>query len=413
MGATVLQKSAGLLFLPYLSRILTPTDFGQIALVLMYSTFLSPIIQLQSNSYITYKYFQTTNRNKLVSSVISTQLIALIILYLPLVIFTSRLKNSIFILLPLYAFLQNISSLNLILIRNREEAKKYSFLTVLNTILFICLFTTLSLVTHVTWEHYIYVMFTVGLVFFVLNSSDLLKSYSIRLTLSNLKGVLNYSIPLIPAVLGISIINLSDRYLIEKFTTAEELGFYSIGYNFGMVITVLITAIQTYSLPTYYKVLGKKNPQELLIGKFNTLFIIFLIISSILLVLSTSFLIRNGFLPKQYSPTLSYLPIIAYSYVFWGICLSITPFLGVESRTKTILIIYLIGALINIILNLHFIPAFGAVAAAYSTLVTFTVMSVLLLMAALRSWERKAIFSLFRYTEIMRILNLKDENTSI
>ena len=52
--------------------------------------------------------------------------------------------------------------------------------------------------------------------------------------------VLKFSIPLIPASLGMFILHFSDRYFVKHFCSLSDVGIYSLGYKFGFILSVIV-----------------------------------------------------------------------------------------------------------------------------------------------------------------------------
>ncbi len=85
---------------------------------------------------------------------------------------------------------------------------------------------------------------------YVVLMATLLRRVGIRFSLQDLKGMLNYGLPLVPSGLGGWILVMADRVILMRMMGAGPTGVYSLGYKFGMVMLgILVGPIQLAWLP--------------------------------------------------------------------------------------------------------------------------------------------------------------------
>jgi O-antigen/teichoic acid export membrane protein len=79
-----------------------------------------------------------------------------------------------------------------------------------------------------------------------LNNSSLLiiafRHTRLKFSVKKLQEMIKFGLPLVPAGMSMFIMHFSDRFFVQKFSSLNDLGFYSLGYKFGMIISVLVTA---------------------------------------------------------------------------------------------------------------------------------------------------------------------------
>jgi O-antigen/teichoic acid export membrane protein len=84
--------------------------------------------------------------------------------------------------------------------------------------------------------------------------------------------LLKFGLPFLPVILLKWVVDLSDRYLVGIYTTADEVGIYSLGYKFGQVMSFIITAFSFGWVPIRFKMLSLAEPQ-IAYGRVTTIYL--------------------------------------------------------------------------------------------------------------------------------------------
>jgi len=183
---------------------------------------------------------------------------------------------------------------------------------------------------------------------------------------------LRYGLPLIVTFALAWVISGSDRLLLASLLDEEAVGYYSAGYDLAFQsLTLLLTIINTAAYPLAVKALeqgGAEQASKQLARNGEVIVAAALAGATGLLVLAPSILIL--FIGDAFRPgAAAILPIIVAASVLSGIKAYHFDFafhLGEQSRT--LIWVSGVAAVINIALNLVFIPKFGFVGAAWATL---------------------------------------------
>lgn len=184
-----------------------------------------------------------------------------------------------------------------------------------------------------------------------------------------LKEMLIYSIPLIPAILGWWIMQLSDKYMIIHFSGLAESGVYAISYKIPTILSVLTSIfIQAWQIAAI-KSVDDKDKDKFASTIYNYFNLFSVIVCSLLIIFSKglSYLLFK----KEYFIAWQYVPFLLIAYLFSGICGVLASLFSAKKKTNIMFYSTLAGALINISLNLLIIPRYGALGAAFSTMVAF------------------------------------------
>ena len=167
--------------------------------------------------------------------------------------------------------------------------------------------------------------------------------------------------PLIPYILSGQILAYFDQFYIISKVGQEEAGLYSFAYKIGTMLSILLTALLAAAGPDFYKWMNAKQYGELKgqvvsIMKF--------------LALGASFLIFfagdvGDLLASKdsYNTALPLVPIIVVGYSFFGVAQLYNRFIFYEKRNIWLAIIMLTSGILNIYLNMYFVPLYGYEAA--------------------------------------------------
>ncbi len=163
-----------------------------------------------------------------------------------------------------------------------------------------------------------------------------------------------------------------DRMIIKDVLDLSEVGIYSLGYRLGSVIQILV--IVPFSLvwaPTrmqYWKdnnagTMTTKVVSYYSIVGFAMVFMAMLVGEEILSLFFTN---------KEYSGAMPLFPIIMFSLLLYGYQNILDFGIYLNKKLYIYILIYITGIGLNIGLNYIFIPRFGYMAAAFTTLATYT-----------------------------------------
>jgi O-antigen/teichoic acid export membrane protein len=169
----------------------------------------------------------------------------------------------------------------------------------------------------------------------------------------------------------------SDRYIISYYDTIEHVGIYNQLYKFselsiGAVIMVLYGFINPILTVKFEKNLIKSD--KLILKYFVMISLISIPIIVILSVFAkpiSAILFHESFAKYYYL-----IPFILISAYLYGLVNLIELKLKFENKMNIIILFYSICLIMNIILNVFFIPKYGFQFAALSTLITYIIMLV-------------------------------------
>lgn len=194
---------------------------------------------------------------------------------------------------------------------------------------------------------------------------------------SEVRKMLAYGIPLSIAGLAGFVFTYVDRYFLKLFTNLDEVGLYTLAYQFGMIVTFLIiTPFKLVWGPTFLSAKDDPRFQEFCAKTLSYLVIVvgFVLLGIVLFSREVIQIIAD----EAFWPAAQIVPIIALTYALWSTRSVIEIGMLLRRMTRVTAVIFLIGGAVNIALNLLLIPTWAGYGAAFATLISFTTMLLII-----------------------------------
>jgi O-antigen/teichoic acid export membrane protein len=194
---------------------------------------------------------------------------------------------------------------------------------------------------------------------------------------AKLYEMLAFGLPKVPGGLSFLVLSASDRYFLEHYSTATELGLYSVGYRLATLLSdfAIQPFIQTW--PTMYFPLAKdsKDQGKAVLGRFLTYFMVLVGFMSLAICAFVKPLL-HVMADEKFKGADRVVPLVVLALVFSGVYRVIT--VGVNIMKKNIWLPIMVGgaAVINIIFNALLIPKHGMMGAAWATVISYCIMCV-------------------------------------
>jgi O-antigen/teichoic acid export membrane protein len=185
------------------------------------------------------------------------------------------------------------------------------------------------------------------------------------------KYALTISFPLIWHTLANNLLSSSDRIMITKYCGASDTALYSVIYSCASVMSILWGSMNTAWSPWAYEKMDLKEYEDL--KKASRPYIIFFMYATLMFLLigPELILVMGG---KAYIEAINVLPPVVVGFVFQFIYSLYVNIEFYHKKQKIIAFATIISAIVNLGLNAIFIPKFGFVAAACTTLVGYVVL---------------------------------------
>ena len=381
--ASLVVALSPVILLPILTKILTIREYGIWSLILVTASFVPLVVLLGLPNSMVRFLAPVKNKDEIREGYYSIALVVLgagfvssfFLLLFERSIAANLLGNNrtVALLLPLITFVAAYNYVPQTYFRTFQQAKRYSIVSFLQAASYVILvgaFVVVGLGLAGAAFAYLINLLLIALI----STYYVLRDIGVTVPrFADLKAYLKYGLPLVPSSVSSWALGVSDRYIITFFLSVAWVGYYSPGYQLGWTISLLATPL-TILVPTalyeYYdanriaevKTIIRYSVKYFLAVAVPAAFVLSLLSKPILLVLTTPAIATNGYLIT---------PFTALSAVLFGVWSIIAIVLTFEKKTAIIGTIWVVGAALNIGLNLVLVPYFGIVAAALTTLLGY------------------------------------------
>ncbi|MBI5061304.1 MAG: polysaccharide biosynthesis protein [Candidatus Aenigmarchaeota archaeon] len=197
------------------------------------------------------------------------------------------------------------------------------------------------------------------------------------------KKSLYFSIPLILVIVSNWFLSMSNRYILNFYTTTAIVGVFALAFSLMGVITTFSTTVSQVIQPYFTEAFMKKEKQDVLINtslKYGLILVVPAMVASIVWRKKIILLIATGeYLgAKPLFVLLSHYPLYALiAFVFYQVLIA-------ADRTKYVGAMHLIAALLSVGINFALIPLYGMKGAAIATLVSYGFLAAAMAVPALK-----------------------------
>lgn len=196
-----------------------------------------------------------------------------------------------------------------------------------------------------------------------------------------------YGFPMIGWFIGSQLLNISDRYILQFFRGSKEVGIYASNYNLvSYAIGLLTSPLLIAAHPIIMKATTHINKNEIqdLITSFSRYFLLIAFPLMTFVGLFSQDLV-TVFLGSDFREGHKIIPIITLGFLSWHFSMYGHKGLEIQQRTLTMLHYVIICAIVNIVLNFYFIPQYGYMGAAMTTLLSFLLYPIMVFFGSKKS----------------------------
>ena len=175
--------------------------------------------------------------------------------------------------------------------------------------------------------------------------------FAVRFSFGSLKKSLKLSFPLIPHQLIGMVHNSFDKVMLNMFQGTFEVGYYSFGVRFALILKMLIDSLNKVWQP-FFMNLATKNTVEskqTIITRFNSLAFFYMVVGLCVIYFSEEMI--KLLTTKEFYPSIYVVPVYVYFYLF-----SITGTLTMAQISFSEKMIYILPAsFISVVINIIYI----------------------------------------------------------
>jgi len=379
--------------LPIITRFLTPEDYGIIATFEILLAIFIIIVSLNSSTAMAVNFFKMDKKElrAYLGNIFFIMLSNFIITFTILFFIKTHLAHLIHFpenFLPLamvVALANSICILTLSIWQLEQKPFHFGLTQVFMTILNLGFSIFFIIILNWDWQGRVWgISISTLLVSFFCFSFLKRRNYiDFSLKKSHIKDIIYIGAPLIPHVIGSWIITATDRFFINAMVGVAATGLYTVGYQVGTIIHLLMHSFNNAWVPFLYKNLQEnKYDMKVKIVKLTYIILGAVFLMAVFLSYIAPYFLHI-FVGKAFQESTKFVIWIALASAANGMYYMYVNYILYVKKSMILSWITLSSAVINVILNYFLIKANGAIGAAQATTITaFVILGLVWVFAA-------------------------------
>ena len=216
------------------------------------------------------------------------------------------------------------------------------------------------------------------------------KKAGLRVNFSYWRYALSFNLPLIPHYLSLYLLSHFDRIMIAGYLGDSAAGIYTLAYQIGSAASIVWVAINASLIPYTYEKCERGDYESIRNTTHAVLSIYAAVCFAVVLVAPELVAILA---PSSYGDGVYLVPLVVAGVFFSSLYYIFANVIYYFRKTKYVMMASIVSAVLNVCLNALFIPIFGIVAAACSTVLCYAVQSMIDYWA-MRKVVKKSIYNM-------------------
>jgi len=360
LGANVLNAGIPFLLLPILTRVLTPADYGIVAMFGVVLSVLGAFTGLSVHGAIGVRYFQLEKKKlaEYAGTCVGILVASTTVIFLTVAAFGSWLtavsgvpKDWLLLATVLSGF-QFLANILLSLWLVVGQAIKYGVFQISQSLLNAGFSLILVLIVGLAWQGRVLGQALAIGIFGIVALWWLLKDGWLKRPITwrtQSLDALKFGVPLIPHVIGGLVISTAGQFLATNMFGISEAGIYVVGLQIGSAMGLISDAfVKSYSPWLYEKLKeGSIAGRHFIVGITYYIFLFFLFVSataSLGIFIIFPFIVGEEFLPARLLTA-----YFIFGNGFVGMYYAVAGFFFFSSKTKFISIVTISSGMISIV----------------------------------------------------------------
>jgi O-antigen/teichoic acid export membrane protein len=176
------------------------------------------------------------------------------------------------------------------------------------------------------------------------------------------RELLRQGLPLVPSFAFLFVLMHANKYILEWQAGLDAVGIYSIGFNFGMVISIVTGSIATAWYPFFMSYINRQKDARLIFGRIFTYYIfgVGLICLFIYLVAKPAVMLLTQEVFHDSYVVVGLVAMANFSHIAFNFFL---PGIYFQKEIKYVSLVQGMAALISLPVNYYFIASLGVLGA--------------------------------------------------
>lgn len=376
--ANILNAAIPFFLLPILTRVLTPEDYGIVAMFAIFLSFTNTFVGLSIHGAINVQYFKLEQDrfSEYITNCLILLLISAVVVFLLMALFGSYFEELIglpykwMLISVATSFFQFLITIRLSIWVVVGAAKAYGSLQVSQTLVNAGLSLFFIFSMGLLWEGrllgQVIAIAAFGAIAFILitRSGYLVKPQN---TKSDIKNALLFGLPLIPHTIGGFIMVSTDRIMLSSMLDVAVVGIYMVGLQLGQAMGLLADSFNKVYAPWIMKNLSNPKTDKAKLVKNSYIMMIAMLIVGLLWGLVAMFALPYIAGEKFMAAK----PVIVYmclGHAFTALYFIVTNYIFYTEKTKLLALITIFSAILNIPITYFLIGKYGLEGAAIAFL---------------------------------------------
>jgi len=368
-----------LLLLPILTNVLSPSDYGVVGTFNAIYQVVNIFVSMGAIGAVIRAYMDkdSINFSSYVFNAMLLNLVLFVTILIPIYFVYSlgilNLPKIAIYLLPLVVMLATLKAYKHKLWNIQMEAMKYSLFNAFFT-LFSLLFSVLFVLTvFPDWRGRIYGIVIAETIFCIISLYYLNREegLSFKINKNYIYNVFKYGAPLIPHSLGLMLISVSDKLLLNSFSGLSSVGIYTVAVAISSALMIIVIPIDSTINPyifNIYKEKTRSGEKKYIVG--FVLYFIIVSLAALVLYLIAPKLIQI-FIGKEFNSAGNYIGILLIGQVAYAMYRYVARIIFFSKDTYLVSIATLSSGIIGFLCQYILIKRFGIIGAALGTTIAF------------------------------------------
>ncbi len=386
----VLVNASGFFLIPLYTRLLTPADYGIVGYLQVFLQVATVVVAFGFNAaqarYYFENYADTEAMGRFAFTINLVTVTIAIIIGVPLTFLGIHFSWTLglahipfwpYMVLTIWTVvLQVLVNNALSWYRAKQQFVVTSFLQITRFLLITGATLLFILVYDLKALGRVAGIFAGMSIFFVVSFVGYARKFKWKLSHEALRYAIIFGAPIVVHLLAGTIHNMIDRIILARFVSLDGLGIYTIAFTIGNALNIFIMGFNQAFQPSYFQLMSSSGEDKKyqIIRSFKLWLLIVTIIALVGILLGGPFL--RIFAGPSFIATIQIFPWIILSVFMGGFYFFFSAPIFYFKKTKYLPLITGLSAVVNILLNLIFIPAWGLIGAAIATVISHIIQSI-------------------------------------
>jgi len=391
--ANVISKVVAFGLFLYVSTILTPQDYGLLAIINSFINNAGSLVFLGLGGVILTNFLDTKDKISLINDINNIFYRAFFLFafvsFIIFILWDFEYKNTnlfssiiVYIWILLSVFMAFYSDIAMNILRMKNEINKLVKILLAST--FLSAIFVLVALQFIQSFHILLISTLISyLLFFSYMYIHHKESFKIKTKNIFKKDILSISIPIFITGIATTFLTSIDKYMLAMLINIESVGIYEIALRFGKIYDIVIAVVFTTVYMPWLLNKLKIDFEKFLYFNIVLSLLNFILIFFVYLIPNEIFGLLANMIGDDFTSSVYYIKFtIIYSMIIHSlIILNITYYY--LKKTKIIMYITFVMLLFNLILNMYLIPAYeiyGAIFSSYISCLAGVVLSIVIQM---------------------------------